>query len=279
MDNVAILVFACDRYELLFKGFDFFFKKNWDQIIPLIKYFSTEKKELELEGYINLKSGYGAWSDRLKLVLNQIDQEYIILIQEDMWFSKKMPENVLEPILNYVISNEIKLLKLHSAGIYKTEQLDVDFKGFRLSRVVKKESDFLMSHQISIWNKSFLYAQLKNNEHPWRNERRGTKRLKKVKDEIYHIDLLSENGVEPINENSPNIEAGEYLTISENACIRPNVKKIISELSQALPEYAKNITFHMNNNITHDGKKKPRKEDFFKKMKNNIRLLTINKHH
>ena len=109
---------------------------------------STEKKEIE--GYINLKSGYGEWTDRLKLVLDQIDEEYIIFIQEDMWFSKKMPENVLEPIINYVTSNELKLVKLHSSEVYKTEQLEVDFDGFRLSRVIKEESDFLMSHQISL---------------------------------------------------------------------------------------------------------------------------------
>jgi len=275
MEDVAILIFACDRYEFLFKGFDFFFKKKWDQTIPLKKYFSTEKKEIELEGYANLKSGYGEWTNRLKLVLNQIDEEYIIFIQEDMWFSKKMPEYVLEPIINYVTSNELKLVKLHSSDVYKTEQLDVDFNGFRLSRVIKEESDFLMSHQISIWNKKFLYAQLKNNEHPWRNERRGTKRLKKVKDEIYQIDLISENEQEPINENSPKIEPGEYLTISVNACIHPKVEKIISELSQTLPEYAEKITFHMNNNITHDGKEKPRKDDFFKKMKNKMRLSLL----
>ncbi len=218
-----------------------------------------------------MKSGYGEWTDRLKLVLDQIDEECIIFIQEDMWFSKKMPEYVLEPIINYVTSNELKLVKLHSIDVYKTEQLEVDFNGYKLSRVIKNESDFLMSHQISIWNKKFLYAQLKNNEHPWRNERRGTKRLKKVKDEIYQIDLISENESEAINENSPKIEPGEYLTISVNACIYPKVEKLIPELSQSLPEYAEQITFHMNNNITHDEKEKPRKDDFFKKMKNKMR--------
>jgi hypothetical protein len=42
MKDVAILIFACDRYEFLFQGFDFFFKKKWDQTIPLKKYFSTK---------------------------------------------------------------------------------------------------------------------------------------------------------------------------------------------------------------------------------------------
>ena len=34
------------------------------------------------------------------------------------------------------------------------------------------------------------------------------------------------------------------------------------------------IIFHMENNITHDGKPKPRKVDVFKKIKDNIQSLT-----
>ena len=71
-----------------------------------------------------------------------------------------------------------------------TVQMFIKQNNWRLNLM---DSDFLMSHQISIWNKKFLYAQLKNIEHPWRNERRGSKRQKKGKDEIYQIDLISEN--------------------------------------------------------------------------------------
>jgi hypothetical protein len=274
-ENVAILIFACDRYELLFKGFDHFFKKNWDNSIFLKKYFSTEKKDIGIEGYIHLKSGYGEWTDRLKKVLNQIEEDYIIFMQEDMWFSKNAPERVLAQILLYIQENDLKLVKLHSSEVYKTKELNIDFSGFRLSEVVKQESNFLMSHQVSIWDKKFLYNQLKKHEHPWRNERRGSKRLKKIKDRIYQIDLLSENGKMPINENSLSIEQGEYLTISANACIHPKVEIFINELKNEFPEYAQKLEFNMKNKITHDGMEKPRKEDLFKKMKNKIHLLTL----
>jgi hypothetical protein len=189
-----------------------------------------------------------------------------------------MPENVLEPILNYVVLNNLKLVKLHSTDSYKTEELDIDFNGFKLSKVDKKESNFLMSHQVSIWDKNFLYEQLKNNEHPWRNERKGSKRLKKVSDEIYQVDLLSLDQAKPINKNTPNIEPGGYITVSANACIDIKVKKVISEIKESLPKYAEEIIFHLENNITHDGKEKPRKVDIFKKMKNKYKSLFASTH-
>jgi hypothetical protein len=274
MKNVAVLVFACDRYELLYKGFDFFFKKNWDHSFPITKYFTTESKNIDLVGYTHLKSGYGEWTNRLKLILDQIEEDYIIFLQEDVWFNKKISPGVLELILINMVKNELKLVKLNSSEVYTTEELDVHFKGYALARVIKESSDFLMSHQISIWNKNFFYAQLKDNEHPWRNERRGTKRLRKSNDDIYQIDLLSENGKPPINKNSSDIIQGEYHTISVNACIQSNTKIFIPELEKDLPEYADKIRYNMENNITHDGKPKPRKEDIFKKIKNIVRSLS-----
>ena len=134
-----------------------------------------------------------------------------------------------------------------------------------------------MSHQVSIWSKDFLYKQLKNNEHPWRNERRGSKRLKRSNDSIFQIDLLSENGKNPINQNDNRVSPGEYFTISVNACIHPKAEIFINKLKDVLPEYAQKLDYNMQNKITHDGKEGLRKDDFIKKIKNKIRSLTMAK--
>lgn len=272
--NIAILVYACDRYALLYKGFDHFFNKNWDNTLPIKKYFATETLEMDLAGYTGLKSGHGQWTDRLKIVLDQIQEDYIIFIQEDMWFNKKVPEGVLDQIISYTQENKLKLVKLHSSAVYKTADLEVNFNGFALTEVLKEESNFLMSHQVSIWDKAFLYAQLKTNEHPWRNERKGSKRLKKSNEKIYLIDLISVNGGVPNSANTTEIEQGEYWTISENACINSRASVFIPELLESYPDYGAKLEHHMENNLTHDGKEKPRKVDFFKKMKNKWRSFT-----
>ena len=272
--NTAILIFACDRYELLFEGFNYFFNEHWEVNDTIKKYFSTEEKDISIDGYINLKSGFGQWTNRLKKVLNQIEEEYVIFIQEDMWFSKKVPTDVLHQIIDYVEDNNLKLVKLHSSQVYKTMDTGIDFSGYTLSEVLKHESKFLMSHQVSIWNKDFLLEQLKDNEHPWRNERRGSKRLKRSKQKIYQIDLLSENGKSPINENQFKIETGEYHTISVNACIHPKAKNFIVELKNIKPQYSEKLEYNLLNNLTHDGRSKPRKEDLLKKIIRKIRLLT-----
>lgn len=275
--KTAILIFACDRYELLYKGFNYFFNKYWGHESTLKKYFATEEKDISIAGYTHLKSGFGQWTNRLKKVLNQIEEDYIIFIQEDMWFSKDVSANVLDKIVEHVEENDLKLVKLHSSQVYKTTSTTINFSGYTLTEVDKETSKFLMSHQVSIWNKDFLFEQLKDNEHPWRNERRGSKRLKKSKQKIYQIDVLSENGKLPINKNHFSIEPGAYNTISANACIRNNAKEFITELKNVDSEYANQLEYHMLNEITHDGKPKPRKEDLHKKVIRKIGSLISGK--
>lgn len=267
--NVAFLVFACDRYEFLYQGFDYFFKKYIPFHTVNNSYFATEEIPCHLEGYTHLESGKGEWTNRLKVVLNQIQEDYIIFLQEDMWFSKKTPELAFQHTIQFAIESKIQLLKLHSADIYKTISMNHDIDGFEITKLDKKHSEFLMSHQISIWDKAFLIKQLKDNEHPWRNERKGTKRLRKSPVDIYQMDLFSENHKEPNNQNQSN-ERGAYLTISENACIHPRVKELLGELQVDLPDYSKKIQYHMDNELTHDGKERPRKKDFTKSVKNGI---------
>ncbi len=272
MKNVALLVFACDRYELLFKGFEYFFNKNWDSTLLVKKYFATESKSIELDGFTHIKSGTGEWTNRLKHILDQIEEEYIIFFQEDMWMSKKVKKGLLEKVIEYIQKNDLKLVKLHSSDVYQTEETGVDFDGLLLTKVNKKKSDYLMSHQVSVWHKNFFYAQLQNNEHPWRNERKGNKRLKKDTETIYQVDFLSENGKAPINNNLKENLQGEYHTISVNACIHHNAKPFVKELEPDFPEYAKKLFYHIENEITHDGKAVPRNEDFVKKLKNRLRF-------
>lgn len=268
-NNVAFLVFACDRYQFLYQGFDYFFKKNIPSNVVTKAYFATEELSCGLDHYKYLKSGKGEWTNRLKVVLDQIDEEYIIFLQEDMWFTKKVSETAFSKIINYAVNSDLSLLKLHSADIYKTISTNHDIDGFELTKLDKKHSEFLMSHQVSIWKRSFFRDQLKDNEHPWRNERKGTKRLRKSPVDIYQMDLFSENHKEPNNQNTSN-EHGAYLTISENACIHPRTKELLGELQVDLPDYAKKIQYHMDNELTHDGKERPRKKDFTKSVKNGI---------
>ncbi|MDQ1141484.1 hypothetical protein [Pedobacter agri] len=268
--KVALLVHACDRYEFLYKGFDYAFSKNWDFDITCNYYFATEVKDANIKGFRNIKSGKGEWADRLATLLRSIEEEYVLYFQEDMWLSKPVNSDLFRELFDFAHKNNTMQIKLHSSEVYTTKQTDHFIEGFNISELDNKASHFLMSHQITLWNKDFLLAQLYKKEHPWRNERKGTKRLKKLNPLIHHIDYFAENQAAEINSNQNPIKRSEYYAVSFNSMLNFNAVRFIDELkSGSLPEkeYAAELQNHYDNNLTHDGNPKPKKVDLFKKFK------------
>ncbi|MFC3560687.1 hypothetical protein [Pedobacter jamesrossensis] len=269
-NNVALLVHACDRYEFLYRGFDSFFSKNWDFTVPCNYYFATEVKDAELNGFTNIKSGKGEWADRLATLLRGIDEDYVLYFQEDMWLSKPVNPTFLSQLFDFAKQNNCQQIKLHSSDVYKTKQTDTFIEGFNIAEIDNKASQFLMSHQVTLWKKDFLLAQLYKKEHPWRNERKGTKRLKKLNPLIQHVDYFSENGSAELNSNKKPNKRSEYFAVSFNSTLNYNSVRFIEELksgNKAEKNYAKELQNHYDNDLTHDGKPKPKKVDLFKKFK------------
>lgn len=266
--TIAVVVHACDRYELLFEGFLHFFCQHWPVNTNISAYyFLTEEKDLQSNLFRNIKTGKGEWSDRLRKGLEQIPEPYILYLQEDMWLTKDIAAQTLNKIIDFTLKYQPLLFKLNSSEVFKTKPTDTIFDGLRVSLLDNKASEYLMSHQASIWNKAFLMEQLAPKEHPWRNERKGTKRLRKLNPAIYHIDLLSENGKLPINMNAPDARFGGYMTISVNASLNEYAPPFIEKLKQAgKTAYASKLEYNLAHQLTHDGKPKPRKESSIKKL-------------
>ncbi len=268
-NKVALIVHSCDRYALLFKGFDYFFKENWDFTIPCSCYFATEEIDVNFDKFTNIKSGRGEWTNRLVSLLDQIEEDYVLYFQEDMWLNKPINAVFFMELFDLAIKNNWNQVKLNSADVFKTNQTPIFIEGFNISKLINKESGYLMSHQVTLWRKDFLKDQLKPNEHPWRNEREGTKRLRKLNAEVYHADYFAENGMPPHNHNRNPIGRSEYRSISENATLKDNVLPFlhILKLTEGYTEYAQQLTYNYQNNLTHDGKAKPLKRNPLEKLK------------
>jgi hypothetical protein len=269
--NIALLVHSCDRYAFLYPGFAHFFQKHWDFSIPCNLYFATEEVSADIDGFTNLLSGKGQWTDRLRALLSKdIKEEYVLYLQEDMWLNKDVSASFFMQLFDQAIKHRWQQVKLHSSEVYTTNPTENIIDGFNISLVDNKLSGYLMSHQVTLWNKEFLLAQLPPDEHPWRNERKGTKRLRKLSPVIYHADYFAENGKPEINRNHHPLKRSEYQAISANGMLNDNIQPFIQELQADgnMKDYAAQLAHHYAAGLTHDGKEKPRKVDLFKRLKN-----------
>lgn len=171
--NLSLLVHTFEGYHHLWRGCSDSLVKHWDYYAheaPI--YWGTDvdpdRSLLDWEGYLIL-SGPGEWSDRLRKLLKQIPTDYVLYMQEDMWLTAPPPDlGILmhdlrkKGLLRLQISPITHLYTLFSEE--NTIYFDV-------------KSKYLVSHQPSIWKKSFLLDCLKPGETPWINEYKGTLRL------------------------------------------------------------------------------------------------------
>ncbi len=152
---------------------------NWETINePFPRYFGTDLAIDELEptlsGFKTIYSGVGEWSDRLKRLLEQIPTDYVLYTQEDHWPVKNPPN--LSEMMQFV--SEMGLLRLHLGLVNHL----YTFSGDKIPLTFHHTSKYLVSHQPSIWKKSFLLECLGPNETPWENEYLGTLRINKNKE-------------------------------------------------------------------------------------------------
>lgn len=268
---VALLVHTCDSYQFLYPGFSYFFEQNWDFNTRTACYFATEEIKVTLPHFKNIRSGKGEWADRLRYLLQtQITEPYVLYFQEDMWLNEPVSSAFFNRLFELAAIQQWQQVKLGSAAIYQTHPTDIYIEGFNVSLLDNQTSGYLMSHQVTLWDKEFLIQQLRKGEHPWRNERKGTKRLRKLNPAIFHIDYFAENGQPPINANQPQVVRSAYYTVSVNSMLAPGVAPFITALQQAGAEqqaYAEALQHHYQNQLTHNGSAKPRKDDIFKKAK------------
>lgn len=168
--NCSLLVHTFNQYERYWDGC----LNGFAGSVPgeFTRYFGTDEKghaEHDFRGFQVIYSGKGEWSDRLVKLLEQIPTDYVWYQQEDMWPCKTPPN--LSELMQIMVEND--LLRLQISPIVQYYSLC----GAKIPLFFHYKSKYLVSHQPSIWKKSFLLECLKPNEDPWKNEYLGTQRL------------------------------------------------------------------------------------------------------
>jgi hypothetical protein len=175
--QVSTVVFTFNGYSHLWDGFFKAYQEHGFIITDATyhrKYFLVTDEKTNFTPPLPWKkiyTGTGEWSDRLIRAIEQIEDDFILLLQEDHWLTS-IPPNLS---LMMSVFTEKDLLRLQLSGVNQFYSLF----GHRLPLFFHHTSKYLVSHQPSIWRKDFLLSCLLPGETPWVNEYEGTKRLQK----------------------------------------------------------------------------------------------------
>lgn len=167
MSGLSVLIHSFNGYQHFWKGCLDGWRKYGNYSIPI--YLGTDFKDHEPHEVDFLYSGGGEWADRLLKLIEQIPSDHVLYCQEDHWPTQSPPDlyMMMEIVKKY------DLFRLQLSPIIQFYALS----GHKAPYFFHTTSKYLVSHQPSIWNKSFLINCLRSGESPWMNEYKGTLRL------------------------------------------------------------------------------------------------------
>jgi hypothetical protein len=168
--SCAVIVMSCDAYRDLWRPFFTLFWRYWpDCLFPV--YLGTNRLKYDDSRVTTLPAGDHEWSKRLRLCLEQIDEEYVLLLLEDYFLESS--------VSNVRIIRHLKLL--HALGgsvlrLYPLPGPDLEVPGQSSIGRIHRLAAYRISTQAAIWARGELLRMLRDGESIWEFERQGTER-------------------------------------------------------------------------------------------------------
>jgi len=174
MDNIALLVISCDKYQDLWNKYFTLFKKYWPDC-PFPIYLQTNFMDFDCEINVNIiKVGIdNSWSDGLMKSLSHLEKfDYVLLMMEDMFLNHKVDNSQIVSIIaefNIVKGNFITLINEPLSDKPLNHQFGI----------ISPKAMYRSTATAALWKREVLIDVLNPIETAWQFEKKGSIRTDK----------------------------------------------------------------------------------------------------
>lgn len=186
-EKCSLMVLTCDKNMDIMPFFFKFFGMSWPNYNGEI-FINTESVRHMEAPYpcIFPHKTYrwdDPWSGRLYDCLGQINTEYVLFIMDDFFLTEQVDEEEINRCVSIMDKNSdiacINFAFSNSPYISKAYDRYV---------LVDKKAPFRMNLQTAIWRTSSIKKFIRKHENPWQFEIWGSKRIRRYREKIYHLD-------------------------------------------------------------------------------------------
>jgi len=173
---IPIVLHTCDKYKQFWNPWMFFVKKYIKK--PYKIYFLSEEEDPDfIDDVIVIKTGKGEWGKRLLDGLKIIPEKYIYYMQEDFWPCKPIDLSIYS---EYFVNHGMDALRISgNSYLYNLDKVSDNLYKF------SQNSNYLMTHQFSLWDKEYFMKYINIDDNPWKNEIEQSKQIAKSPHSIY----------------------------------------------------------------------------------------------
>ena len=178
LKRLAVLVMSCDKYSDTWSTFFAYFWKAWPDC-PFPVYLGSTVMRYADHRVTSVRSiSDSSWSESALSYLEQIDSEYVLLIQDDFFIEGQVLTDDVISCLDAVdqLSAEYCRLVPDRSRLKKITK-----SGFARFGWISVSNPYRISNQVSIWRKMTLSHHIRDGESPWEFEILGSDRTRTTK--------------------------------------------------------------------------------------------------
>lgn len=179
MNEVAIIIYSCERNSDMWRVFSVLFRKYWSAC-PFEVVLVTDTYKGKAEGIYVEKSEFvfskivvcnGDWSRMIKTAIEVVGTPYVSLWMDDYLLCDQVQNSVMEHYIEM-------MRQYHAANIRLVrptwEKLCTPDRRNRRIGIYEPGTAYSISTQIGIWDVEFLKSNIKSGWSAWDFERRGS---------------------------------------------------------------------------------------------------------
>lgn len=176
-NDLALLIMTCDDYKDLWDPYITLYKKYWKH--PTINaYFCSDTLGSGYKGFIDIPVGkHVEWSARLRYALNQIKEDYVLLVLDDYYITKPVQEAKLLELVEVM-----KKFNAASFRVFPSPPPNKELEGYPEYGINEKGQQYRCSTQATIWKKEVLDNLIDDAENIWKFEHNASARSNDLED-------------------------------------------------------------------------------------------------
>lgn len=188
MEDYCVMMLTCDKYSDIWPAYFGQIHKYWNDYNGSI-FVNTEKKRdigIECSNKIifskELYEWNTPWAYRLYRCLEQIEEEYVILLLDDFILTDYVDVAEINRCISYMKAD--KNIACFNYLPTPGKKITQEYSRYELT---DRKMPFRINLQAALWRKDFLMKFIRKHENPWQFEYWGSIRARRYKEKIYHL--------------------------------------------------------------------------------------------
>ena len=215
MNDFAVVVSSCDKYQDLWTPFFTLFFRYWPDC-PYPIYLISNDLEYPDSRVNAIKIGEDRdWSSSMLAAMALIPHSYVVLLLEDYLLQQPVETSRIVELAQYMKDKEAGCMRL-----FPCPGPDVLCEDNPEVGEINKGSDYRLSLQAAIWDKQVLVGLVRKGESPWHLEINGSRRTDELDDPFLSVTRESSR---PLPYFCTAVYRGRWLREAVELCEREGI--------------------------------------------------------